>query len=172
MATRRKTKQPRQKSTPPKPVNVGGRPTKLTRVLIHEICKYVMMGSYVETAAATCAVDKATFYGWLKKGRRDRNEGRYTTIYAELSFKILESLGKAETRDLIRIDQAGERDWRAAAWKMERRNAQRWGPKAALKMQSNDDDELTGVDNLHEQLANLIEEHEGAFGESGEETKD
>lgn len=164
-ATGRKSK--KKKVSKKKPItptnpNGAGAPKKLNEELIDQICQYILGGSYVETASAACGVSKETFYQWLKKGKQDINALNYLTLEAKLSQRVLEALGKADVRDVMRIDKAAEQDWRAAAWRLERRNAKHWGPKAAIKVEDGDKEGFTDSENIHKALAEVVSAHEEA----------
>ena len=129
---------------------------KLTKELIEEISLHLRMGSYVETAAATCGISKDTFYRWLRQGKRDEKN----TLPKQLSYAVERSISEAEMRDIdvinkaafgspkkFLVDQNGEfvfdpkgrlivieeeikPDWKASAWRLERRCPKRWGRRS------------------------------------------
>ena len=115
--------------------HAGGRPSVISKEKVESLYKYLKIGSYPETAAAAAGISKTTFYKWLKYGRRviENNEKRYKKIvekdrmYVEFVNAYDEAIAIAEMRDLIVIDKAAQEDWRAAAWRQERRNPKRWG---------------------------------------------
>ena len=126
-------------------VNNGrGRPTKLTPEVIAEFEKALASGCYVETAAAYVGVHRDSYYEWLRRGREEKNRvnggmnGRKVKqkeeLYVEFSDTISRALASAEIRDIARIDLAGNEDWRALAWKRERRNPDRWGRAERLEV--------------------------------------
>ena len=102
----------------------GGRPTKLTSELEARIVALIRVGNYIETAAATCGINKTTLYDWLKRGAR-ANSGPYH----EFSNAVEKALAEAEARDVARIDQAINENWQVAAWRLERKFPERWGRK-------------------------------------------
>jgi transposase len=119
----------------------SGRPTKLTPDLQRQVCDALRRGAYVETAAAMAGVSKVTLYGWLKLGAREE-EGPHV----EFLNAVEKAQAEAEMRDLDRVDAAAEGGtWQAAAWRLERRSAERWGrpgmrvAKPVLETASEDD---------------------------------
>lgn len=151
-----------------------GAPPKLTHDLIERLCNFIRGGSYPETAAASCDVHKDTFHKWLRLGA-SRGKG----IHAELSRAVEKALADAENRDLAAIDAGAtgteaeylrdehgrlvyvegkpvcirpalKRDWKAAAWKLERRNPKRYQPRQVL--------EHTGPEGGPVQVAQLTDE--------------
>lgn len=103
-------------------VHAGGRPTKLNRAMIAEISKIMRDGSYMETAAACAGVPKETLYRWLRAGAVAE-----TGIYKEFRDAMIRATGEAERDAVEMVTKASSTDWRAAAWKLERRFPHRWG---------------------------------------------
>ncbi len=98
------------------------RPTKLTPQLQAKICDAIRVGCYVETAAAYCGISKDTFYRWLRQGAKAKSG-----IYKDFSDAVEKAMADAEFRDVMIISNAATSDWKAAAWKLERRAPERWG---------------------------------------------
>ncbi len=103
-----------------------GRPTKLTPELHAEIVRTVKAGNYFETAAAMAGVERATLREWIKRGVRAK-----TGAYAAFAADIEQAMAHAEVVDVIGIRKAGEKEWTARAWLLERRFPDRWGRKSA-----------------------------------------
>ena len=117
------------KSTNPARKRPIGRPPKINREIIDRIATSVRAGNYLEVAAAYAGINKGTLSEWLRKGARDREEKR-RTLHGELSDAVSKALAEAEVRDVTVIAKAAkEGDWRAAAWRLERKNHRRWGKK-------------------------------------------
>ena len=100
----------------------GGRPTKLTREVIEKIAELVRAGNYMVTAAAYVGVNRDTLYAWLRRGAAARSG-----LYREFSDSIGVALAGAEIDPLKLITEAGQKEWRALAWRLERRYPDRWG---------------------------------------------
>lgn len=115
---------------------------KLTDEVIDKIVSAVAVGNYMETAAAFAGVLKVTLYLWLRKGREDREKGKTarTSKYIKLMDGLEQAVALAEMNDLENIGRHALKDWKASAWRLERRNYERWG----LKMNSRV--EVTGPD--------------------------
>lgn len=139
----------------------GGRPTKFNQEIADQIIQYIMLGSYVETAAMAAGIHKHTFYEWLKRGAHDK-AAKKTTQWSRFNDAVTNALGKSEQRDLLKVDKASERDWRAAAWKLERRAPRRWGPKAAMKIEGGDKEGFSDDEenSMHGELAKLVSKYE------------
>ena len=155
-----------------------GAPPKLNEQLIKTICDAIKMGAYIETAAQYAGVPKKTFHDWLKRGSARKNN-----IYGQLSHSIEQAWAEAELRDVLALERAAKGelepkdlnnpnkvpdyilkpDWRAAAWRLERKFARRWGQKSTLKIEDDETPEsksgLTDQD-LHKVLFDIINEDE------------
>jgi hypothetical protein len=112
----------------------AGRPCKLTESVAQRIVNAVKSGAYLETACAFAGVAKSTFYEWLRKGRNQR-KGKFQRF----ADAIEKAIAGSEIRDLLVIDKAAQSgDWRAAAWRLERKNPKQWGPKKVLEVSGPD----------------------------------
>jgi hypothetical protein len=103
--------------------------TKLTEEMTEKICEYIKAGSYAEVAAQACGIDRATYYGWMKKGR----EKTGTKIHVDFFDRVQKALAYNETRNAIIITRAAETNWTAAAWLLERKHPERWGRERAIE---------------------------------------
>lgn len=99
-----------------------GRPTKLTPEVQEQICQAVRAGNYLDIAASLVGINRRTLHDWLRRGARAKSG-----IYRDFSHAVEKALAQAEARDVLRIDKAGEKNWQAIAWKLERRFPKRWG---------------------------------------------
>lgn len=103
---------------------MAGRPTKLTREIHDRIVTAIRAGNYIETAAAHAGIHKDTLYHWLKRGR-EASSGPYRAF----SDAVQKAWADAEIRDVTLIAKAAEKEWTAAAWRLERKFPDRWGRK-------------------------------------------
>jgi hypothetical protein len=106
--------------------------TKLTPELSARICAFLRAGNYLETAAVCARISKSQLFEWLRAGGKPHAQEPFRTFAAEVEAAQAE----AEARDVARIGEAAEKDWKAAAWRLERRNPNRWSRRV----------ELTGAD--------------------------
>lgn len=114
-----------------------GRPIKLTKELEKKITDVIRAGNYIETAAAYSGISKSTLYDWLKRGERERQRSENNGVkvskkeqpFVEFSDAIEKALAEAEIRDVMRITEASKTDWKAAAWRLERKFPDKWGRK-------------------------------------------
>ncbi len=133
MADKPKTKRPRSKPTARKrsESKTIGRPTKLTDEVAKTFLKAIAHGCYIETACNLVGVSRDTYYGWIERANKARaKSGKLTKVeqsLVEFSDSIKKTLAKSELRELEHIVVAGESQWQAAAWRLERRYPDRWG---------------------------------------------
>lgn len=131
-------------ASPVRPPGKPGAPTKLTEELIENISNFIRMGSYLETAAESCGISRTVFLNWLRKGNKQKSG-----LHAALVRAVHKAAADAQQRDLKAIDDAAQgkggfkRDWKAAAWKMERRNRSTWGAFQKLEVAGNQEEPLS-----------------------------
>lgn len=116
-----------------------GRPTKLTPEVTEKVATAIRAtGMYLETAAVYAGVCKSTLHNWLRTGNaaRDRIEALEdedgtieVTEHEDLCLEFLAAVEKAiadaDAIDLGRVRKS--KDWKAAAWRLERRHPGEWG---------------------------------------------
>ena len=97
-------------------------------------------GNYLETAASAAGVSPRLVRQWLQRGgaaaRRDEDGlpvARKERVYLEFWQSAEAARSEAEERDVAHIARFARRDWRAAAWRLERRHAERWGRHATIE---------------------------------------
>lgn len=112
------------------------RPTKLTPQIQARIIQAIRAGNYAEVAAVYAGIDESTYYRWMARGRAelDRVAERPKTRkmraaeapFCEFCKAVNEASASAEVFAAGIIVSAGKKDWKAAAWYLERRNPDRW----------------------------------------------
>lgn len=142
-----------------------GRPTKFNEERAEKIIRAVKAGNYIETAAALAGISKTTLYAWMKRGaaelERLEADIKAKPKKAELPFldflnAVNMALAEAENRDIEAINAATKEDWRAAAWRLERKFPDRWGRKDRVQAE---------VENKGNVGLNLVI----SYGDEGEE---
>lgn len=145
-------KKPNKERTLPGP----GREPTLTVELIAQLSELVKFGNYIETAYLSLGIKKPTFYAWMQKGQlrkgtlyaalldaltRSEAEGEASDvmgIYRAGAGKKAELLKEkdADGNEKVVFDEEGrpivispalKPDWKARAWRLERRNPNKWG---------------------------------------------
>jgi homoserine acetyltransferase len=76
------------------------------------------------------AVHRTTLYRWMRLGR-DQKRGRYRKFLSQVE----KAQAEAESRDVALIAKAASEDWRAAAWRLERKQPRRYGARVQLSVQ-------------------------------------
>lgn len=182
-----------------------GRPIILTPEIQEQITTVIRNGNYIETAAAYAGIHKSTLYDWMKRGARERKRMEETgkrvlkkeLPFLEFSDAIEKALAESEMLDVSTIGKAAEYDWKAAAWRLERKFPQKWGKKFQ-QIDGNEEEKLlklalmelqvekarlelrqadgSGADDAHEQIAAYAAALEGkaadAFADELEEDAD
>lgn len=112
-----------------------GRPTKLNDQTHEAIVTAVRNGNYVETAAQAAGIDPATFYRWMERGEADI-ENDVASPFREFCEAVEKAKAESEKIDLDLIAKAaGEGNWQAAAWRLERRFKDKWGRNDKMKIE-------------------------------------
>jgi len=115
---------------------LAGRPTKLTKELIEEIAQYLRAGNYIETTAALVGIHRDSIYEWLKRGNAEiervskSNRARIRKreeIFVEFTDTVKKAQAQAEAMLVGLIGQAAQKNWTAAAWRLERKYPDKWG---------------------------------------------
>lgn len=144
--TEKKKPKPRRVQGPPgveKPPRGGGAPTLLTPETEKKIMNYILAGNFPETAAAAAGVSIGQMRDWMLQGarlRRKLDEGKiklanltkHETNLFEFSAKVAESMAQSEARDVLLLAKHAEKDWRAGAWRLERRH-KKWAAITRLE---------------------------------------
>lgn len=99
---------------------------RLTGAVEERIVQVVRGGGYLKTAAQFAGVHRETIRRWRKKGETDLQRSNESP-YAAFARALARAEAQAEATRVRRILAAGENDWRANAWFLERRYPQRWG---------------------------------------------
>lgn len=151
-----------------------GRPTQLNKEKTAEICQLLRMGNYIETAAAYAGISKTTLYNWLKRGRREmdrvnqdnrRKIRKAEQIYVDFVNSVEKAMAEAEIRDVQIIYNAGKDDWKASAWRLERKFPDRWGRKDSHEISGKDGGpiEIKGAkEKLLRKIKSLQQNEEGS----------
>ena len=91
-----------------------GRPTKFNDVTAQRIVAALRQGATYRLAALAGGISTDSLARWKKK-------------HTDFAQRCQQAEADAALRWLDQIDQAAERDWRAAAWKLERRFPSEYG---------------------------------------------
>jgi len=106
-----------------------GRPSAYTARLGREICGQVEAGLTVRVAARAAGIARSTLYSWLELGRQGREP------YAAFAARLERAKGLCEARAAQQVYAAGAKDWRAAAWMLERRWPKRYALRQTVRVE-------------------------------------
>ena len=95
------------------------RPEKITRELIDAICEDISQGFTYDQSALNNGIAASTFYRWMHIGKQSNSDA----IYKELVIHVNEAseFSEQEALQLVRSVAKVDRNWKAAAWFLERR---------------------------------------------------
>lgn len=116
---------PRCTAHPTQGVPPGGRPPKqITPEITDTVAQAVAAGNYLEVAAAYAGISRDVLFRWLKEGRASTNPDDPAKKFSDA---VDAALARAEVTDVALLARHAQKDWRAAAWRLERRAPKRWG---------------------------------------------
>jgi hypothetical protein len=113
----------------------GGAPLKLTPSLTQRICDAIRAGVRPEVAAVYCGVSARSYYRWMAQGRSPDAE----LVFVQFVEAVEVALAEWEARDVLLIGEAAKTDWRAAAWRLERRLPGVYGKRERHEIANADD---------------------------------
>src|SRR5437867_932088 len=103
----------------------GGASLKPTSDRQQRICDAIRAGIRPETAAIYSGVGARTFYRWMQQGRAADAGPQYVEFVEQVEL----ALAEWEARDVLLNGEAAKDDWRAAAWRLERRLPRVYGKR-------------------------------------------
>ena len=105
-----------------------GRPSILTQAMIDDLRSVIKEGNYVSVACGICGIDERIIYKWLDRGEKEPG-----TLFSTLSQSVKKAQAEAERLHLTRITTAGERNWQASAWFLERTKPDRYSRRDRIE---------------------------------------
>ena len=102
-----------------------GRKSKLVPDVTTKFLQAIEVGATIEAACQYAGIGTSTYYLWVDEAAAHPN-GKH----AEFIDAVDLAMGKTQVRWLAQIEQAGKIDWRAIAWKLERRFPEQFGKPA------------------------------------------
>lgn len=108
---------------------MSGSKTKLTPAIHSQIVSYIAAGAYVKHAAESAGISHHAASLWLSKGKT--GEEPYAAFYRDVQA----AKAKDAVRDVQIISKAGvDGDWKAAAWKLERKHPKLFGQRHQIEL--------------------------------------
>ena len=92
------------------------------------ICKKIEMGLNITDACRAAGISQPTYYAWVKRAR----EGHNNPIYAEVAEQFENARARGQAKLAEKIVEHADKDWRAAAFILERRHPEEWGKKSEI----------------------------------------
>ena len=116
----------------------GGRPDKLTAAVQKRILEAIELGAPYELAATYAGICRKTLSNWKIRGeaieaqlKEETNLKKIEKLEKDKYFLFLHKMRQAEAKGMYEnlqvINNAGEKDWKAAAWLLERRWPEHFG---------------------------------------------
>lgn len=99
-----------------------GRQSKYTTDVVQKIEQALRIGATLKLAAEYAGISEDTLIGWKKR-------------YPDFSAKCAGACAAGAMKWLAVIDQAAPEDWRAAAWKLERRYPEEYGQRVRVDIE-------------------------------------
>lgn len=129
-----------------------GRRPKLTRELIYYVSETTKEGHFTKDVCKACMISTKSYYQWKKEAevilQKLENEELKEEELSEresLLIEFLQSVKKAEAHSKIQalknIRKAGQEDWRAEAWFLERKHSTQFGAVKNIVIQENSEEE-------------------------------
>ena len=128
---------------------------KLTDQLCDEICNDIKAGVPIVHAAISHGITHTTFYDWYNKGKNAARKNKYRDFYE----KVEEAKSVAITLRAKRIYKAGQANWQADAWWLERVDPENFGRKDHHKIES----ENTNINFNMKSDEEVLKEHADTF---------
>lgn len=116
-----------KKRTTEQRYSTAGRPDKLTPEIQNKIVTAVRAGAFVETAASYAGISKVTLYDWMKRGNKSTH-GKFR----DFLNAVEQAFAEATVADLAQISAAAAKDWRAAAYRLEKRERSLYGKQVQI----------------------------------------
>ena len=94
----------------------------------NRIIKFIRMGYPYTTVCRAVGINRDTFIRWLTLGQSNASKE-----YAKFYRRVCKAEAQAEMNDLKKLSEHQKFDWRASAWKLERRWPEHWAKRDAIR---------------------------------------
>jgi hypothetical protein len=103
-------------------------PKILTPNSQRRLCDLLATANTVVTACDLVSIAPRTFHEWMRRGENEQRG-----IYRKFYCAVARARAEAKRRLMARIVSAAERDWKAAAWTLQKLFPAEFGAKAELE---------------------------------------
>jgi len=110
-------------TSPPYKKAVGRKCKRLEPERVTRLRDAFVAGNTIRTACAMAGISDKSFYRWLKEAEH-APEGHELREFRDT---VKRAKAVAEHRNVMAIQKAAQKDWRAAAWFLERTRPKDWG---------------------------------------------
>lgn len=124
-------------------VSKPGRPRgthKCTESNTERICQLIRLGVRLAQACEAVGVSQRSGYAWMRQGRaderlleKDENAALFDTSFLHFLQSVRTAEATCEIRLTALVQRHAQRNWRAAAWLLERRFPERWSKHATVR---------------------------------------
>ena len=112
----------------------GERPPSISQKQIDTVLLSLRVGNFATVACANAGIPRSTYYAWLERGRRDRDEGRAKSVYRDLLDNVEKAEADAEARIVANLVSMSQRSPQAALGFLAVRFRERWSPSQRLEV--------------------------------------
>lgn len=161
---------------------------KISDAIITKIAANMCIGQNLEEAAVVAGVSRTTLWNWRKRGiaeeerlakreqdleqgkEPDHSDEEHDKIaqreapYLKLWQKVSEATARWEKAMLVYLDKGAKKDWKAAAWMLERRAPERWNRLNKVQL-SGDADAPVAVSWVDAVKQAIAQKDDGADGD-------
>ena len=121
-----------------------GRKTLCTPELVAFLFEKISTGSTVKAACAMAVLTESSYYSWMARGQKEAKrlelDNTYPIEKETIYLDFMESMKKAIPfrKDILmqRIIIAGEENWQANAWMLERLHPDEYGKRTIVKIET------------------------------------
>ena len=107
----------------------------LTDKVANQLIDLVRRGNFLQVACRACGVLPSQLHRWLERGHNGEEH------YRDFARRLSAAQAEAEIALVDSLNEAAARDWKAAAWKLERKYPDRYGPRLEARIESQVTDE-------------------------------
>jgi hypothetical protein len=108
-----------------------GRPSLYSAEKAKQILRSIREGVWFEDACLDAGVAKSTVQSWAKRGDEEGSGDLFA-----FACDLRRARREANAPHLVNIHAAEEKDWKAAAWYLERKERKRFGPQLKVEVES------------------------------------